>query len=147
MTILEALNSPRVNENRASGLKRALVTGAAGFIGANVVRELLGEGVEVRALIKPAENTQNLDGLDVERVEADVLEPSHLKKAMRGCDTLFHLAAVYKLWTRDPRPLYEVNIRGGNYVLLTAGDAGVEKIVYTSSVVALGGGAGSDSGG
>jgi dihydroflavonol-4-reductase len=119
-------------------MKRALVTGAAGFIGANVVRELLEEGVEVRALMVPEENTRNLEGLDVERVEGDVLDPANLKRAIQGCDTLFHLAAIYKLWLPDPRPIYEVNIRGGNYMLLTARDAGVERIVYTSSIAALG---------
>ena len=119
-------------------MKKALVTGAAGFIGANVVRELLEEGVEVRTLIKPGENTQNLDGVDVERVEGNVLDPASLKKAIQGCDTLFHLAAIYKLWLPDPRPMYEVNIRGGNYMLLTARDAGVKKIVYTSSIAAVG---------
>jgi dihydroflavonol-4-reductase len=119
-------------------MNNALVTGAAGFIGANVVRELLEEGVAVRALIRHGENTQNLEGLDVERVEGDVLDPQSLKKAVRGCDTLFHLAAIYKLWLPEPRPIYEVNIRGGNNMLLTARDAGVEKIVYTSSIAALG---------
>jgi dihydroflavonol-4-reductase len=119
-------------------MKKALVTGAAGFIGANVVRELLEEGVAVRALIKPEENTQNLEGLDVDRVEGDVLDPASLTKAVQGCDTLFHLAAIYKLWLPDPQPIYEVNLRGGNYMLLTARDAGVEKIVYTSSIAALG---------
>jgi dihydroflavonol-4-reductase len=119
-------------------MKKALVTGAAGFIGANVVRELLEEGVEVRALIKPGENTQNLEGLDMERVEGDVLDPASLARAIQGCDTLFHLAAIYKLWVPDPRLMYEVNIRGGNYMLLTARDAGVNKIVYTSSIAAVG---------
>lgn len=103
-------------------MKKALVTGAAGFIGANVVRELLEEGVEVRALIKPEENTQNLEGLHVERVEGDVLEAASLKKAIQGCDTPSHLAAIYKLWLPDPQAIYEVNIRGGNYMLLTARD-------------------------
>jgi dihydroflavonol-4-reductase len=123
-------------------MKKALVTGAAGFIGANVVRELLEQGVEVRALIKPEENTQNLEGLHVERVKGDVVEPPSLKKAIQGCDTLFHLAAIYKLWLPDTKPIYEVNIRGGNYMLLAARDAGVEKIVYTSSIAALGSGPG-----
>ena len=119
-------------------MKKALVTGAAGFIGSNVVRELIQEGVSVRALILPGENLQNLEGLDVERVEGDVLEPESLRKAVKGCDTLFHLAAIYKFWSPDPRPIYEVNIRGGNYMLMAARDAGVEKIVYTSSIGAVG---------
>jgi len=119
-------------------MKKALVTGAAGFIGSNVVRELLKEGVEVRALIRPGENLRNLDGVDVERVEGNVLEPDSLRSAIKGCDTLFHLAAIYKFWMENPRDIYEVNIRGSNYMLLAARDAGVEKIVYTSSMAAIG---------
>ncbi len=119
-------------------MKKALVTGAAGFIGSNVVQELLNEGVEVRALIRPGENLRNLEGLDVERVEGNVLDPDSLRAAIQGCDTLFHLAAIYKFWSENPREIYEVNIRGGNYMLLAARDAGVEKIVYTSSMAAIG---------
>ena len=119
-------------------MKKALVTGAAGFIGSNVVRELLQEGVEIRALIKAGENLRNLQGLDVEQVQGDVLDPDSLRRALRGCDTLFHLAAIYKFWTPEPRQIYEVNIRGSNYMLMAARDAGVEKIVYTSSIAALG---------
>ena len=119
-------------------MKKALVTGAAGFIGSNVVRELLDEGVEVRALILPGEDLRNLEGLEVERVEGDVLDAESLRKAIKGCDTLFHLAAVYKFWSPEPRRIYEVNIRGGNYALLAAREAGVEKIVYTSSIGAVG---------
>jgi len=127
-------------------MKKALVTGAAGFIGSNVVRELLREGVEVRALIRAGENLRNLDGLDVERVEGDVLDPDSLRGAVRGCDTLFHLAAIYKFWSENPREIYEVNIRGGNHMLLAAREAGVEKIVYTSSMAAIGLAPGKQSG-
>ncbi len=119
-------------------MKKALVTGAAGFIGSNVVRELLGEGVEVRALIMPGENLQNLEGLAVERVEGNVLDPKSVGRALQGCDTLFHLAAIYKFWSPDPRQLYEVNIRGTNHMLMAARDAGIERIVFTSSIGAVG---------
>jgi dihydroflavonol-4-reductase len=119
-------------------MRKALVTGAAGFIGSNVVRELLSEGVEVKALVQRGENMRNLEGLDVERVKGNVLDIESLRKAIRGCDTLFHLAAIYKFWTPDPRHLYEVNIRGGNYMLMAAREADVEKIVYTSSIGAIG---------
>jgi dihydroflavonol-4-reductase len=127
-------------------MKKALVTGAAGFIGSNVVRELLKEGVEVRALIRAGENLRNLEGLEVERVEGNVLDPDSLRGAVQGCDTLFHLAAIYKFWSENPREIYEVNIRGGNYMLLAARDAGVEKIVYTSSMAAVGMAPGQESG-
>ena len=119
-------------------MKKALVTGAAGFIGSNVVRELMAEGVEVRALIVQGENLRNLEGLDVERVEGNVLDPDSLRKAIQGCDTLFHLAAIYKFWSPEPRQIYEINIRGSNYMLMVAREAGVEKIVYTSSMAAVG---------
>lgn len=120
-------------------MQKVLVTGAAGFIGSNVVRELLAEGAHVRALIRPGENLRNLEGLvDVERVEGDVLAPDTLRKAVKGCDTVFHLAAIYKLWSSDPRSIYEVNIRGSNNMLMTAREADVEKIVFTSSIGAVG---------
>jgi len=119
-------------------MKKALVTGAAGFIGSNVVRELLNEGVGVRALVRPGESQRNLEGLDVERMEGDVLDPARLRKAVQGCDTLFHLAAIYTFWSADPRQIYEVNIRGTNYMLMTAREAGVERIVVTSSIAAIG---------
>jgi len=119
-------------------MKKALVTGAAGFIGSNVVRELLAEGVDVRALIRRGEDLQNLEGVDVERVEGDVLDPESLRRAVKGCDTLFHLAAIYKFWSPEPRSLYEVNVRGSNNMLMVAGKADVEKIVYTSSIGAIG---------
>ena len=119
-------------------MKKALVTGAAGFIGSNVVRELLKENVEVRALIRKGENLRNLEGLEVEHVEGNVLDPDSLRPAIKGCDTLFHLAAIYKFWSEDPREIYEVNIRGSNYMLMVAREAGIEKIVYTSSMAAIG---------
>lgn len=119
-------------------MKKALVTGAGGFIGSNVVRELLTEGVHVRALVRPGENLKNLEGLDVEHIEGDVLNPGDLRKALQGCDTLFHLAAIYKVWVPEPRHIYEVNIRGSNYMLTVARDAGIEKIVFTSSIAAVG---------
>jgi len=119
-------------------MKKALVTGAAGFIGSNVVRELMNEGVHVRALILPGEDLQNLEGLDIEHVVGNVLDPDSLRKAIKGCDTLFHLAAIYKFWISEPRQIYEVNIRGSNNMLLVAREADVEKIVYTSSIAAVG---------
>jgi dihydroflavonol-4-reductase len=119
-------------------MKKALVTGAAGFIGSHVVRELLSEGVSVRAMVMPGEGTRNLDGLDVQIVQADVLDRSSVEKAMKGTDTLFHLAAIYAIWMRDWKNIYEVNLAGTRTVLGAALDAGVKRVVYTSSIAALG---------
>ncbi|MDT8273463.1 MAG: NAD-dependent epimerase/dehydratase family protein, partial [Desulfomonilia bacterium] len=93
-------------------MKKALVTGAAGFIGSHVVRDLLGEGVEVRALIRPGENTMNIDGLDVEQVTGDVLDPDAVASAITGVDTVFHLAAIFSIWMEDWSRIYEVNLQG-----------------------------------
>jgi len=119
-------------------MKKALVTGAAGFIGSNVVRVLLEEGVEVRAMIRPGEDARNLKGLPVEQVPGDVLDPPCLDRALRGCDTLFHLAAIYAIWLKDRSRIYQVNLQGSRNVLWAARRAGVEKVVYTSSIAGLG---------
>jgi dihydroflavonol-4-reductase len=119
-------------------MKKALVTGAAGFIGSNVVRVLLNEGVEVRAMVLGGEDQRNLEGLDVERVEGNVLDPGSLSRALEGCDTLFHLAAIYSIWKRDRSIFYKVNLQGSRNMLWAARHSGTEKIVYTSSIAGLG---------
>ena len=119
-------------------MAKTLVTGAAGFIGSHVVLELLKQKREVRALILPGENTKNLDGLDIERFEGDVCDPDSMKKAMQGCNRLFHLAAIYALWLPNRRKMYDVNVTGSQNVLWAAYKEGVERVVYTSSVAALG---------
>ncbi|MDA8137726.1 MAG: SDR family oxidoreductase [Desulfobacteraceae bacterium] len=119
-------------------MKKALVTGAAGFIGSHVVQELLKENVAVRALLRPGENTRNLDGLDIERMEGDILDKAAVAKAIQGVDTLFHLAAVYAIWMKDWRGIYEVNLQGSRNLLWAALKADIERVVYTSSIAALG---------
>jgi dihydroflavonol-4-reductase len=119
-------------------MKKALVTGAAGFIGSHVVRELLKENVEVRCLIRPGESTANLSGLDVETVAGDVLDTAAITEAVRGTDTVFHLAAIFAIWMRDWSRIYEVNLQGSRNVLWACLDAGVGRVVYTSSIAAVG---------
>ena len=119
-------------------MKKALVTGAAGFIGSHVVKELLNENIEVRALLRPGESRKNLDGLDVEIMEGDLLDKDTVGKAVKGVDTLFHLAAVYAIWMKNWQGIYEVNMQGSRNLLWAALKNNVDRVVYTSSIAALG---------
>ena len=116
-----------------------LVTGATGFLGSAVVRALLGRGEAVRVLVRPTNNDRrNIDGLDVEIAEGNLNDPPSLRDALRGCRALYHTAADYRLWARDPREIYETNVAATGRLLRMACDEGVERIVYTSSVATLG---------
>ncbi|HUH94520.1 MAG TPA: hopanoid-associated sugar epimerase [Casimicrobiaceae bacterium] len=122
-----------------------LVTGATGFIGSAVARHLLDAGHAVRALVRPDSRLDNLQALDVEIVRGDVREPDTLAPAMRGCRAVFHVAADYRLWARNPAELYATNVGGTRNVLDAVARAGVERVVYTSSVATLGTPASGDS--
>jgi dihydroflavonol-4-reductase len=117
---------------------KALVTGGTGFVGANVVRALLKRGAEVRALVRPRSDTRNLDSLEVELVAGDLRDRGSLEAALEGCDIVYHVAAMYTLWVRNPREIYDSNVTGTVNLLEAAGQAGVQKIVYTSSVATIG---------
>ncbi|MCB0219979.1 MAG: SDR family oxidoreductase [Chrysiogenetes bacterium] len=125
-----------VGSQRVRG--KTLVTGAAGFIGSHVVRELLKEGREVRALVMPGENRKNLEALDVEIVEGNLLEPSTLKPAVTGCSRIHHLAAIYAIWLPRREKMFEVNCIGSLNLLWEAYHQSVEKLVFTSSIAAVG---------
>ncbi|HUJ16297.1 MAG TPA: hopanoid-associated sugar epimerase [Thermoanaerobaculia bacterium] len=114
------------------------MTGATGFIGAHVVRALLARGERVRCLVRSSSPRSNIAGLPVDVVAGDLLDRDSLRRAMRGADTLFHCAADYRLWARDPREIYATNVDGTGNVLDAASDAGVHRIVYTSSVATIG---------
>ncbi|MBI1735304.1 MAG: NAD-dependent epimerase/dehydratase family protein [Candidatus Rokubacteria bacterium] len=116
----------------------ALVTGGTGFVGANVVRELLREGASVRVLVRPASDRRALANLAVELTEGDLTDRRSLERAVAGVATVYHVAADYRLWARDPRELYRANVDGTRSVLEAAGAAGARRIVYTSTVGALG---------
>ncbi len=118
---------------------KALVTGSAGFIGSNVVRTLLEDGHDVRALHLPGEDLRNLRDLDVERRPGDVTDASAMREAMRGCEVVFHLAAVYALWTKDVDIMHRVNVLGTQNVLEAARAEGVRRVVHTSSIARFGG--------
>lgn len=117
---------------------KTLVTGASGFIGSAVVRGLLARGREVRALVAPGAHTRNLDDLDVEIVEGDIRERDAVWSAVEGTSSVFHLAAIYKLWLPRTRLMYEVNVEGTRNVLFAALRAEVAKVVHTSSIAAIG---------
>lgn len=115
-----------------------LVTGASGFVGAAVVRKLLDAGEAVRVLMRPGSDRRNIAGLDVEVVEGDLLAPETLEPAVKGCRALYHVAADYRIWTRDPVAMFRANVDGSAAIVRAAADAGAERIVYTSSVAVLG---------
>ena len=119
-----------------SGL--CLVTGATGFVGSAVARALLKAGHPVRVLARPQSDRRNLAGLTVEIAEGSLERPESLGAAVAGCRYLFHVAADYRLWVPDPAPMFRANVEGTRALMLAALDAGVERIVYTSSVAVLG---------
>jgi dihydroflavonol-4-reductase len=116
----------------------ALVTGANGFLGSAVVRVLLADGMAVRALVRGGSDRRNLAGLDVEIADGDVTERESLQRAAAGCASVFHVAADYRLWVTDPKPMYRANVEGSLNVLEAAAQAGAARMVYTSSVAVLG---------
>lgn len=114
------------------------VTGGTGFVGAHVVRALLRRGRSVRCLVRSSSRLSNLEELPVEVVPGDVTDPASLSRAMAGARTVFHCAADYRLSARDPREIYAANVEGTRNVLAAASEIGAEKVIYTSSVGALG---------
>lgn len=113
------------------------VTGATGFVGANLVRLLLSEGHQVRALVRPQSDLTNLAGLDVEQVTGQLIDDD-LSQKLQGCQVLFHVAAHYSLWRADRDQLWQSNVEGTRNLLQAARDAGIERTIYTSSVAAIG---------
>ena len=116
---------------------KCFVTGGTGFVGANLIRLLLQQGYEVRALVRHSSSLDNLKSLDIEIVEGD-LNSSNLTQQMSGCQVLFHVAAQYSLWQADSDLLYRSNVLGTRNILACAREAGIDRTVYTSSVAAIG---------
>ena len=112
---------------------KKLVTGATGFIGSAIARELLKNGEEVKVLVRKTSNTRNIDNLDVEKVYGDIRDSESMKQALKGCDTLYLTAAYFAHWAPDPKQLYEVNVGGTKATLQAALEMGIEKVVYTST--------------
>jgi len=119
-------------------LRRSFVTGATGFVGAHVARKLVARGDQVIALVRPSSNLALLDGLPIETVTGDLRDPDSLIAPTQGVDELYHVAADYRLWARDPRDIYRSNVEGTRNVLEAAAKQHVPKVVYTSTVGCLG---------
>ena len=115
-----------------------LVTGASGFVGAAVVRALLAASRKVRVLLRPSSDRRNVEGLAVDVRLGSLTEPRSLAAALEGCGALYHVAADYRLWVRNPATMYAVNVDGTRSLMEAALAAGVGRIVYTSSVATLG---------
>jgi dihydroflavonol-4-reductase len=116
----------------------ALVTGATGFLGSAVARALLADGHRVRVMARANSDKRNLDGIGVEIVAGDLTQPETLEAALKGCTALFHVAADYRLWVRDPAAMYRANVAGSAALIRAAAKTGVARAVYTSSVAVLG---------
>ncbi len=117
---------------------KILLTGATGFVGSSLARLLLQEGYEVKTLVRAEADRRNIDQLDLEVVTGDLKDFESLKSAVRGCNGLYHVAADYRLWARNPQEIYDANVQGTQNLMKAAGESGIERIVYTSSVAVLG---------
>jgi dihydroflavonol-4-reductase len=116
---------------------KTLVTGATGFLGSHVARALAGRGESVRVLVRPSSDLRALEGLDAERFAGDLRDRVSLDRALEDVQRVFHVAADYRLWSRDPREIHESNVTGTQNLLEAARRAGVEKFVYTSTVATI----------
>jgi dihydroflavonol-4-reductase len=117
---------------------KAFVTGATGFVGSHVARVLTEQGTDLRLLIRSSSDLRNIQGLKADRVVGDLRDPSSIEKAMAGCDVVFHVAADYRLWVREPEQMYRANVEGTRAILAAARKNGVRRVVYTSSVATMG---------
>jgi len=116
----------------------AFVTGATGFLGSHVVRALIAQGAQLRLLVRPSSDLRNIEDLNADRVLGDLRDPASFEKALAGCEAVFHVAADYRLWVRDPEQMYRSNVEGTRTLLEAAREQGVRRVVYTSSVATMG---------
>jgi len=117
---------------------KCFVTGATGFLGSHVARQLLAAGAEMRLLMRPTSRLDNITDLPAERVVGDLRDAESLRKGMCDCEYVFHVAADYRLWARNGQELYESNVDGTKNILQAARDSGVRRVIYTSSVATMG---------
>ncbi len=116
---------------------KIFLTGATGFVGHHVAKALAGEGAALRLLVRKSSNLKNLKGIAGDTVVGDLAEPDSLKSAMAGADAVVHVAADYRLWIPDPAAMYKANVEGTHELLRMAREAGVRRVVYTSSVATM----------
>ncbi len=114
-----------------------LVTGASGFLGSHVARQLVARGEDVRVLMRPSSTNRAIADLSLEYVTGDLRDPASLERAMQGAQRIFHVAADYRLWARRKREIYDSNVGGTKNVLEAAKRAGVERLIYTSTVATI----------
>ena len=124
--------------NRGQNDVRAFVTGATGFVGSHVARMLAERGADLRLLVRSSSRLDNIAGIRADLVTGDLCDEVSLRKGMEGCDFVFHVAADYRLWVRDPAPMYRANVDGSVAIVRAAERAGVHRVIYTSSVATLG---------
>ncbi len=117
---------------------KAFVTGATGFLGSHVARALVTQGAELRLLVRASSDPRNIADLNAERATGDLRDPASIEKAVSGCEVVFHVAADYRLWVRDPVEMYRSNVEGTRTLLAAARKSGVRRVVYTSSVATMG---------
>jgi dihydroflavonol-4-reductase len=114
------------------------LTGATGFVGSHVARVLVAQGADLRLLVRSGSDLRNIQELQAERVVGDLRDAVSLKKAVAGCEVVFHVAADYRLWVRDPEQMYRSNVQGTKAILEAARENKVRRVVYTSSVATMG---------
>src|ERR1700753_234497 len=113
---------------------KVFITGATGFVGHHVAKALAAQGADLRFLVRKSSNLSNLEGISGETVVGDLLSPASYTPALVGCDAGLHVAADYRLWMRAPDTMYSANVDGTRDLLRSAREAGVRRVVYTSSV-------------
>ncbi len=117
---------------------RAFITGATGFVGSHVARVLAEQGADLRLLVRATSRTDNIAGLRAEIAPGDLRDAASLKNAMSGCEFVFHVAADYRLWVRDPQQMYQANVEGTRAILEAARESGVRRVIYCSTVATIG---------
>ena len=117
---------------------KAFVTGATGFVGSHVAHVLAEQGADLRLLVRTGSDPKNIQQLNADRVVGDLCDPESIDRAMAGCDVVFHVAADYRLWVRDPAQMYQANVEGTRTILQAARKNRVRRVVYTSSVATMG---------
>ncbi len=116
----------------------AFLTGATGFVGSHVARALAEQGADLRLLVRSNSNLKNVQDLKADLFTGDLRDPASLEKGIAGCDAIFHVAADYRLWVRDPDEMYRANVEGTRAILAAARKNNVRRVVYTSSVATMG---------